>query len=57
MTPLGVGAKLNLVDGEEVHFAVYWHCLNGANEVAGVGRNALLFTRYQRNVPFPHSSG
>ena len=48
--PLAMRAQLDLVDGDEVHAALHWHGLDGADEVASPSRDALLFAGHQRHV-------
>jgi len=40
---LRVGAKLHLVNGQEIRAHALWHCLDGADPIGGaVGHDALL---------------
>ena len=47
---LGVGAELDLVDGEELDLAVERHRLDRADEIARRQRHDLLFAGDQRDV-------
>ena len=47
---VGVGAKLDFVDGDELDVAVERHRLHGAGEPFGVGRDDLFLTGDQGDV-------
>ena len=50
---LGIGAELDLVDGEELHLAVERHGFDGADEIARAGRDDLLLAGDQRHLRAP----
>ncbi len=51
MAALGIGAELDLVDGEEIDHAVERHRFDGADEIERAGRDDLLFPGDQRHRP------
>ena len=51
--PLGVGAELDLVDGQEIHRPVERHALDRADEVVGARRQDLLLAGDQRDLAAP----
>jgi hypothetical protein len=46
---LGIGAQLDLVDGQELDLAAQRHGLDGADEIAGARRDDLLLAGDQRH--------
>ena len=49
MAALGIGAELNLVDGEEIDGPIERHQFDGAHEIRRVGRQDLFFAGDQRH--------
>jgi len=47
---VGIGAKLDFVDGDELHRSIQRHGLDRAGEVAGVGRDDLFLAGDQRHL-------
>ena len=48
---LAVGGKLDLVDGDKIHGAIKRHGLDGADEIARVGRDAFFLAGHEGHGP------
>mmetsp|Transcript_27337 Transcript_27337/g.50117 ORF Transcript_27337/g.50117 Transcript_27337/m.50117 type:complete len:580 (-) Transcript_27337:214-1953(-) len=49
MAPLGVGAQLNLVNGQKINAHALWHRLDGTDPILGPGRHDPFLARDQRH--------